>query len=224
MPRILLFTKTTGFRHGEAIERGVELIQERAAANNVEVVHTEDSSAFAPSSLTDFDATVWLQVSGDVLEEDQRRSLANFLELGGGFAGIHAASDAERGWPDFVKIVGSRFLYHPANQAQGALLTIENPDHPSTAGLASPWEWTDEWYVFEHNPRGEVDVLLTIDESTYDTQAEKMGSDHPLSWKGSFGAGRTWYTALGHYPKTYGDSNFRSHIWGGVRSVVKALD
>jgi type 1 glutamine amidotransferase len=219
MPRILLFSKTTGYRHHEAIDLGIALIQQAAAADGVEVVATEDNAAFEAPALAGFDAAVWLQVSGDVLTDPQREAFGAFLRAGGGFAGIHGASDAERSWPDYEDIVGARFLYHPKLQAQTADLWAE-ATHPCTAGLPEPWRWTEEWYTFERNPRGLVEVLLKVDEQTYDVQEQCMGADHPICWAGHFGAGRTWYTALGHHRESYADPVFARHIWGGITSVV----
>lgn len=224
MTRIVVFSKTAGYRHDESIARGVELIRTESALLDVEVLHTEDSSVFAADSIKLFDAAVWLHVSGDVLADEERNAFGEYLQGGGGFAGIHGTADAEYGWSDYSQIVGARFLYHPQDQSQRASIRIENHEHASTVDLPEPWDWADEWYSFQENPRPHVNVLLRVDESTYDPQEHPMGEDHPLSWSGNYGAGRTWYTSLGHHPGTYSDRNFISHVWGGVRSVIPALD
>lgn len=229
MTAVLLFTRTTGYRHGEAIEAGIEMIQFAARKRGVEVVVTEDPDVYQATRLRAFNATVWLHVSGNVLESTQRTALADFLARGGGFAGIHGAADAEREWPEYEQIVGARFLYHPNDGAQVADLIVEGPEHPSTTALPNPWSWTEEWYSFERSPRPEVDVLLAVDESTYDhtydptvfpRDALKMGDDHPISWAGRFGEGRTWFTALGHHVDAYANPLFIEHVWGGISSVL----
>ncbi|MHB1475686.1 MAG: ThuA domain-containing protein, partial [Dermatophilaceae bacterium] len=216
MPRILVFSMTTGWRHGESIELGIEMIRRSAEAHSVEVVATEDPAVFATESLKGFDATVWLQVSGDVLSPMQRVAFGEYLRAGGGFAGVHGACDAERSWPEYEDIVGARFLYHPETDDQAADLIVENADHPSTRHLPARWNWVEEWYVFEKNPRGRVNPLLAVDEATYDVEEKSMGADHPICWSGTFGAGRTWYTALGHHPAAYSDETFAAHVWGGI--------
>jgi type 1 glutamine amidotransferase len=221
MTQILLFTKTAGYRHEEVIDIGIAMIRASAAGRNVEVTATEDSAIFTPDGLAPFDAVVWFQVSGDVLDEEQRAAFDSYLRGGGGFAAIHGPADAEWSWPEYASILGARFLYHPENGTQHAQLRIEDPEHPSTDKLTDPWGWTEEWYVFDRNPRGDKHILLTVDESTYDVQAQKMGADHPISWLGQHGHGRTWYTSLGHHPESYKDQQFIDHVWGGIASVFR---
>lgn len=218
--RILLFTKTTGYRH-DALPQGVSLIQEFAAANSVEVEHTEDATAFTSDNLARFGAVVWLQVSGDVLNDDQRTALDGYLANGGGWAGIHGAADAEWSWPAYEAIAGARFLYHPSGQfqRQEALVVAERKS-PATEPIPDGWRWAEEWYAFTRNPRSGFEILLRIDEGTYDPREQPMGTDHPVSWRGTYGTGRTFYTALGHYTDNYDDDIFRHHIWGGIASVM----
>jgi type 1 glutamine amidotransferase len=219
MTRILLFTKTTGYRH-ESMQAGIDLITESATADGVGIDHTEESSVFTAENLARYDAVVWLQVSGDVLEGPERIAFVNFLKAGGGFAAIHGPADAEWSWPEYDDIVGARFLFHPLNYlVQPAAVHVQGGAHGSTASIPEPWHWTEEWYAFKRNPRGVKTILLTVDEATYDAETHPMGADHPIAWFGEYGAGRTWYTSLGHQVEAYTDPVFRSHVWGGITSV-----
>jgi type 1 glutamine amidotransferase len=222
MQRVLLFTKTTGFRH-ESIPAGVAALAELAAAAGVVLDHSEDASVFGETSLARYAAVVWLDVSGNVLDDEQRAALLGFLRGGGGFAGIHSASDAEWSWPEFEQIIGARFLSHPNDekQFQTAQLRLVDAHHPSTRGLPDPWSWTDEWYVFTTNPSERVEVLLEVDESSYDVDGAPMGQRHPISWHSTVGEGRTWYTALGHRDEDFADARYRAHLWGGIDSVLR---
>jgi len=165
---------------------------------------------------------VWLHTSGEVLEPEHRVAVERWVEAGGGYAGLHGASDAEREWPFYERLVGARFRYHPSDQRQNAVLIVEDQAHPSTRAMPLRWEWEDEWYVHETNPRANNHVLLTVDESTYDCEEEAMGADHPIAWSGQVGLARTWYSALGHHAESYADPVFRAHVWGGVESVLKS--
>ena len=222
MQRVLLFTKTTGYRHA-SIEAGVTALRELAAEAEVELDHSEEGDVFTDENLAQYSAVIWLDVAGDVLESEQRAALAGFLRGGGGFAGIHSASDAEGSWPEFEQIIGARFLSHPndALQLQTAQLRVIDAAHPSTRRLPDPWSWTDEWYVYRTDPSERVDVLLEVDESTYDPDGLPMGERHPISWHSTFGAGRTWYTALGHCDEHFTDPSYRGHLWGGIDSVLR---
>ena len=219
MPRILVFTKTTGYRH-DSIPTGVAALRELAADHDVDLDHTEDAAVFTTENLERYGAVVWLNATGDVLDAQQREAFAGYLRGGGGFAGIHCASDAEPSWPEFEQIVGARFASHP-DELPEARLSVIDPSHPSTRGLPDPWLWSDEWYVFTSNPAERVQLLLTVDESSYDTEGVPMGDVHPISWHSTFGAGPTWYTALGHRDEYYADPVYRGHIWGGIESVLR---
>ena len=87
--------------------------------------------------------------------------------------------------------------------------------HPSTDSLPAAWARTDEWYDFRTNPRGRVQVLATVDESTY--QGGGMGDDHPVTWAHEQGRGRAWYTALGHTEASWSEQRFLAHILGGIK-------
>lgn len=212
--RVLVFTRTLEYRHA-SIPDGVQAVTRLAEADGFAVQHTEDPSVFADRELQGVRVVVWLSTSGDVLDDDQRRALARWLQAGGAFAGVHSASASEQGWPAFADVVGARFTGHP--DVQTATVRVEDRDHPSTAGLPSAWRHRDEWYEFDRNPRDRVRVLLTVDETTYEGGA--MGADHPVAWCSTSGAGRTWYTALGHESEAYTDPLFLAHLGGGLRSL-----
>lgn len=214
--RILVFSKTTGFRH-ESIEAGVIAITTLAEHVGIAVEATEDAAAFTREHLETFDAVVWLSTTGDVLDADQQAAFETYVEGGGGFAGIHAAADTEYDWPWYGELVGARFDHHP--DPQEADVVVEDHTHPSTATLGSTWRRFDEWYSFRTNPRPDVHVLMTLDERTY--TGGGMGSDHPIAWTHLVGEGRAWYTALGHTAESYGEPRFLDHVLGGIRSVMR---
>ncbi|MCH7231027.1 ThuA domain-containing protein [Glycomyces sp. L485] len=215
-PAILLFTKTTGFRH-DSIPAGVEALKSIADDLGFHAEHTEDASVFNPTDLTAYTAMVWLSTSGDVLDELGRAALADYVTGGGGWCGIHAASTAERSWPYFRQLVGARFIGHPPGCTEGKVKV--DTAHPSTSHLPQEWTWNDEWYSFDERPTG-VEVLLEVDEDSYDTADLAMGDPHPLAWHRRLEAGRCFYTALGHDISAYSDPVFLRHIRGGLESVL----
>jgi type 1 glutamine amidotransferase len=86
--------------------------------------------------------------------------------------------------------------------------------------LPDPWRRTDEWYNFRTNPRADVDVLLTLDESSYSPGSGAMGSDHPIAWCHEYQGGRSFYTALGHTEASYAEPLFLAHVAGGIEWVL----
>ena len=92
-PAVLVFTKTNGFRHGEAIEAGVTALQDIARQEGWSLFHTENSAVFETGILAEFRVVVWHNASGAPLNDVQRAMLRGWIEGGGGFVGIHAALD-----------------------------------------------------------------------------------------------------------------------------------
>ena len=213
-PRILVFTKTSGFRH-ESIPAAIAAIRQLGVANGLIVDVTEDSTAFTDASLARYDAVVFLMTTGDVLDESQQRAFERFIRRGGGFAGVHSAADTEYGWPWYGGLVGAYFKSHP--QVQRATVRIVDRRNPSTAGVPRSWPRTDEWYNFARNPSPSVHVLATLDETSYSPGPDAMGADHPIAWWHAYQGGRAWYTGGGHTAASYADPHFRRHLLGGIR-------
>ncbi|MBX6752143.1 MAG: ThuA domain-containing protein [Micromonosporaceae bacterium] len=205
--RVLVFTRTAGYRH-ESIEAGVA-----ALAEMVDADATEDASVFTPENLARYRVVVFLNTSGTMLDDDQRRALAAYVRDSGGFVGVHCAAATEYDWPDYGELVGAWFDHHP--EVQPAVIHVADHDHPATAHLPERWEHVDEWYNFRTNPRPHVRVLLTVDEATY--RGGRMGADHPIAWCRPYGRGRSFYTALGHTVESYADPAVRAHLAGGLR-------
>ena len=207
--RVLVFTRTTGFRHA-SIPAGTAAIRELAADGGFAVTATEDPAAFTPRGLAGYRAVVFLSTSGDVLDPAGRTALEEYVRGGGGFIGLHSAADTEYGWPFYGELLGARFAGHPAVQ----LVTVRFRSGPLTAGLPATWRVTDEPYNFRGRPEG-AQVLATLDESTY--TGGTMGADHPIAWTADVGRGRSFYLGLGHPEAIYADPVFRRLLAGGIR-------
>jgi type 1 glutamine amidotransferase len=208
---LLVFSKTTGYRH-DSIPAGIAALSGLGFA----VRATEDSTVFT-TDLSDVDAVVFLNTSGELLDGAQRIGLQRYLAGGGGFVGIHNAANTETGWSFFRGLIGARFAGHPPSQP-GRIL-VEDGAHPATAHLPSVWARTDEWYDFDANPRPDVRVLLRVDEASYD--GGRMGTDHPLAWCHEFAGVRCFYSALGHTTEAYSEPLLRNHLRGGIVSVLR---
>src|SRR5436309_13777039 len=161
---VLVFSKTTGFRH-DSIPQGIAAIEALGVEHGFAVDSTEDAARFSDAVLARYKVVVFLNTTGDVLDAGEKAAFERYIRSGGGFVGIHSASDTEYRWPWYGRLVGTWFASHP--QIQRATIHIANPDHPSTKGLPALWERTDEWYNFRSNPPGTVQVLATLDEPTY---------------------------------------------------------
>ncbi|HEX2880927.1 MAG TPA: ThuA domain-containing protein [Polyangiaceae bacterium] len=210
--QVLAFTKTTGFRH-DSIDEGVALLQSLGAANDFTVTQTEDGADFTDDNLAQYATVVFMNASGDLLDDTQQGAFERYIQAGGGYVGVHCASCGEDEWAWYGDLVGARFSGHPG--IQPITINVEDQTHPSTAHLPAVWIWDEEPYNFATNPRPNVTVLATFDESSY--EGGSMGDDHPIIWCHEFDGGRSWYTGLGHMASGYSDEAFIQLILGAVQ-------
>nr|WP_318307225.1 ThuA domain-containing protein [Amycolatopsis sp. MEP2-6] len=217
--KVLVFSKTTGFRH-DSIPAGIAAIRQLGQQNDFAVDATEDDAVFTDAGLAPYAAVVFLSTTGDpVGTQAAKDAFRRYIERGGGFAGIHAASDSGYDWAWYGQLVGAYFKQHPAQQ--NAVVKVEDANHPSTQGLPAQYTHYDEWYDFRVNPRSSVHVLTTVDESSY--SGGTMGADHPTTWCHDFDGGRAWYTGMGHTSESFSEPNFLHLLLGGIRTAAGAV-
>lgn len=204
---VLVFHKTEGFWH-ESIPAGYQAIERLGEDENFNVDVAGEADDFTEEGLQDYDLVIFLNTTGNVLSKDQQIAFEKYINKGGNFFGIHAATDTEVDWEWYGKLVGAYFVDHP--KVQQADLIVEKPDHPTVSHLPSRWRRTDEWYNFKNlNPENQV--LLRIDESTY--EGGKNGKDHPMAWYRELeGGGRMIYTGGGHTIQSYTEPGFVEHL------------
>jgi type 1 glutamine amidotransferase len=216
--RILVFSKTAGFRH-QSIPDGIKAIRE-ILGGRYEIDASEDAVVFGAENLKRYRAVVFLSTTGDILNEDQQKAFEAFIRAGGGYAGVHAAADTEHTWPWYGDLVGAYFKTHP--EIQPATIKVEDRTHRSTRMLPAEWRRTDEWYVYNRNPRDRVRVLASLDDSTI--KGATMDGDHPIAWYHEFQGGRSWYTGGGHTSESFSEDLFRKHLEGGILWAAGAAE
>jgi type 1 glutamine amidotransferase len=191
---VLVFHRTEGFRH-DSIEAGIDAVD---GLGGYQVTATEDPAIFSSEGLDPFAVVVFLNTTGDVLDEPEQRSLEQFIASGKGFVGVHSAADTEYDWEWYGGLVGAYFASHPAPQTAAVQVTAS---HPVVEGLPDEMERFDEWYDFRAPPGEDVTVLAVVDESTYEGGA--MGSNHPIVWAHEYEGGRAVYVGFGHTPESF---------------------
>ena len=229
-PAILVFSKTSGFRHEDAIPAANAMFAQVAKEKGWGYFQTENGATFSPDILAKFDAVVFSNTSGDVFTPEQRAAFRAFVENGGGYVGIHAAGDdSHKAWDWYVKeMIGTNFIGHPMDpQFQKAVVTVEDGKHPATRHLGGTWARTDEWYSFDKSPRGGAfNILATLDEGSYRQVGMfgtdlKMGKDHPIVWWRCVGKGRVLYSGLGHTAESYAEPEYRQMLTGALSWSLK---
>jgi type 1 glutamine amidotransferase len=233
---VLVYSLTTGYRHA-SIPAGIDMIRALGAAHgfSVDIKGTAadasgsfagnvpapgDMAFFTPANLAHYAVIVFLSVTtahGDsssvVLDANGKAAFQQYMRGGGGFVGIHTATDCEFFWDWYHQMVGGTFTMHSVGPG---LLHIEDPSHPATKLLPNPWPATDEWYDFVANPRPFVHVLTTIVGSNFDGTPGASG-DHPNAWCKDFEGGRVFQTARGHFAAAYAEAAFQAHVLGGIQ-------
>ena len=213
--KVLIFTKTTEYRH-ESIEIGVKTIAELGKQNGFEISHSEDANLFIEENLNQYKLVIFLNTTGDILNDAQQKSFERFLRNGGNFMGIHSAADTEYEWPWYGRLVGAYFLNHP-EKSKAEIVKVDNT-HLACQHLPERWSRFDEWYNHKAiSP--DINVLLKLDETTY--KGGKNGPNHPIAWYHEYENGRAFYTGMGHTKESYSEPDFKKHLLGGILYCLK---
>ncbi|WP_374759735.1 ThuA domain-containing protein [Dyadobacter chenwenxiniae] len=212
---VLVFSKTASFRH-ESIAAGKTALAKMAKEKGFGVSFTEDASQFNEPNLKKYNTVVFLNTTGDVLTNEQQVAFERYIQAGGGYTGIHAATDTEYEWPWYGQLAGAYFLDHPmtpSNVQKGKFIVTEK-NHWATQGMPDEFERTDEFYSFKDiSPK--INVVLKIDEKSY--IGGKNPDFHPISWYHEFDGGRSFYTAMGHTDETFSEPLFLNHLYAGIK-------
>ncbi len=215
--RILVFSKTVAFRHA-SIGAGQKALFQLGKTQGFVVDTTENADRFTEENLRRYRAVVFLSTTGDVLNPQQQNAFERYIQAGGGYLGIHAATDTEYDWPWYNRLAGAWFSNHPMpDNVQKGTFVVADKTNPATSFLPERWEREDEFYSFK-NISPALHVLLTIDEKTY--KGGTNGDNHPMAWYQEFEGGRSFYTAGGHTDATFSEPLFLRHLGAGLRYVM----
>lgn len=232
-PAILLFSKTTGFRHGESIEASKPVIAELAKKNNWFVYETEEGGVFNEAQLARFSTVIFNNSTGEVINDEQKQVLEKYVENGGSLMGIHGAGDDSHHWDWYQSnLMGAKFSHHPLDPQFQKTDVLQDADADSTitTGIPKKWSHTDEWYVFLRNPRKNgFTIQYTINGETINPSGNflfiedknfGMGKDHPVAWCKQIGKGKTFYTSIGHNETAWKNEHFVKLIENAIQWTI----
>ena len=222
--KILVFTKTNGYTH-PSIDAGVTMITNLGNTNGLwTTAQTDDSNDFTTANLAQYKAVVWCNTSGNnLLNTSQQQAFEDFITGGGGFLGIHAATDTyrDKSWPFYNELVGAIVQSGPNHTSNNfnADMTVTN-SHPSVDFLGTTWNKSEEYYYWKNNGgqlyNGNINLLTVAS-----TGSNDYDESRPVSWYKEYMGGRSFYTALGHNTSDYtNDSDFIKHIEEGLKYVI----
>ncbi len=211
-PNVLVFSKTSGFRHG-SIEAGNTMLQDIADTYGYNITFSEDSGLFTAANLAQYSTVVFMNTTGDIFNAGQEAAFRSYIEDGGGFVGLHSAADTEHDWDWYIDTLlgGAEFIHH-GDGIPHARVAIEKPGDLLVSHIGSEWYLGDEWYFWRSNPRnaGNIEVLAHLDRSSYNSNYPV--EDHPVIFKNTVGAGRAFYTAMGHVDENFSDPKMSEMI------------
>jgi type 1 glutamine amidotransferase len=223
--RVLYVTHSAGFRHSSIPLSASILDKVAVESGKLSLTWTESAEAINAENLRNFDAVLFY-TSGELpLTDAQKNALLEFVSAGGGFAGVHSATDTLYGWPRYGELIGGYFDGHP--WVQEIRIDVEDPEHPAMAGAAPSFRIMDEIYQFRNLSRERVRVLMALDVSSVDTKASgahQGTTDFPLAWSRLEGNGRVFYTAFGHFEETWQDPRFQRLMLGALLWTTKQMD
>jgi type 1 glutamine amidotransferase len=205
---ILVVTATAGFRH-DSIPTAEGVIAGLAPRLGASVVfaRTEDEMARTLNAevLRGVDVVMFVNTTGE-LDVPRRDDLLQWIAGGGSFIGLHSASDTWHAWPAYIDMLGAEFESHPDQYV--AQIDVVDPAHPATAPLASPHAMLEEIYNLKNFDPARVRPLLATD-------------GRVIAWCKDYGAGRVFYTALGHRIDVWQSEWFANHLAGAISWALR---
>ncbi len=242
--KVLLFSKTNGFRHG-SIATGVTsltMLGEKTGAWSA--VHSEDDAMFEPETLKQFDAVIMVNTTGELFrpkkwpadpeekaaaearEERLKQSLVDFVKNGKGLAGTHSATDTYKNWKEYNDMMGGAFAGHPWHTKVPVRLL--DPTHPLLKVFGGEgFTVTDEIYQFRNDTANasERRMLLRLNQGVAPIgKGEREDGLFPISWIARYGKGRTFYCSLGHRDEIYWNPVVLEHYLAGIQYALGDLD
>jgi len=216
--RVLIVTQAAGFRHSSipvAAATVRELGQKSGDFTVVGEAGTAEqvAQAITADGLKGVDLVFFANTTGKLgFTAEGKTAFYDWINAGGGFAGVHSAGDTFHNDPDYLNLVRGEFQTHGPQ----VKVTVYNqdPSHPACKDLPASFEIYDEIYEFKNWERGRVHMLLTMKKHPQ----KDLEGDFPVAWTNRVGKGRMFYTSLGHREDVYQSNElYRKHLLGGIR-------
>jgi uncharacterized protein len=218
--RILYFTHSAGYQH-EVIPVSREILKQLGKGSpRFEVTMSEDVAVFTAQNLRRYGAVMFYTTGELPMNDAQKQALIDFVHGGGGFLGVHSATDTFYQWPEYGKLIGGYFDQHPWHQ--GVRIDVDRSD-PLVGFMAPSIEIADEIYQIRDFDAAGSHVLLRLDPASVDlTRADVHRHPYgwPLAWTRPYGGGRVFYTALGHEAAVWRDARYQTMLRNAVLWVM----
>jgi type 1 glutamine amidotransferase len=222
MKQLLYVTHSAGYRH-EVLPYSQELVRKIGEDSGAfRAACTDDATTVDWNDLGAWDAIAFCTTGELPIEESGKGNLVQYVRDGKAFVGIHNATDTFYQFAAYGEMIGGYFNGHPWHQEVGII--VEDREHPATRDLGEYFRIHDEIYTHRDWSRERTRVLMRLDNSSVDLEkaaGKREDNDFALAWCHPFGAGRVFYTALGHGMPTWTDERFHRHLLGGIRWAMR---
>jgi type 1 glutamine amidotransferase len=221
-PRVLYFSHSAGFVHDSRVHAGQVITQLGQSTGAFTVTSTEDPGQINAANLANYDAVVFFTTGELPFNDAQKAALLQFVSSGKGFVGFHSATDTLYNWPEYGSLIGGYFQTHPWTQP--VTIRVEDREHRATRHLGSSFTINDEIYQFRAWSRAAVNVLVSLDLASVppdDARPDRRpDNDYALAWTKSYGAGRVFYSAFGHFDAVWDDTKIQHLVKQGILWAV----
>lgn len=225
MKRLLYVTHSAGYKH-EVLPYSQEALTKIGADSGAfAATCTDDVATVDWANLDAYDAVAFCTTGELPMSDADREALLAFVRGGKAFIGIHNATDTFYKWEPYGAMLGGYFNGHPWHQE--IEIVVEDRDHPSTRPLPERFRIHDEIYVHRSWSRDKTRVLMRLDNASVDLEkaaGKREDNDFAMAWCHPYGAGRVFYTALGHGMPTWTSALFHQHLLGGIRWALGDAD
>lgn len=222
-PKTLVLNEGGG-QHGPFTAVAMKWLRDYASANGFAVTELRNASPVTAEFLKGYDAVIQLDFPPYTWPDAAVKAFESYIDEGkGGWIGFHHATllgefDGYGLWKWFSDFMGGiTFKNYVAKLADGTV-KLENTSHPVMQGVSPEFVLPDdEWYTYDRSPRGAVEVLASVDESSYSPASDICMGDHPVIWTNGTKKARNVYFQFGHSPRLFESEDF-------VRLFSNALD
>jgi hypothetical protein len=180
-----------------------------------------EGEPFLPADFGKLDAAQ--KAAAKQFDQAVKQSILEYVRGGKGIVGIHAATAALQGWPEYGEMIGG---YYGSHILQDVSIKIDDPSHPINACFeGKPFKLVDEVYIFrEPYSRKCLRVLSSLDLSQMADPGQRPDKDYAVSWVRACEKGRVFYTTLGHEAATYWNPLFLRNLLAGIQFAIGDLE
>ncbi|RYG63217.1 ThuA domain-containing protein [bacterium] len=186
-----------GHEPRQTVERFAPFLQENGFEVRIENsldVYTEESYMSSLSLVV----PIWTM---GVLTNDQEKGLLDAVKSGVGLAGWHGGmGDAFRNNTNYQWMVGGQWVAHPGNGLDYTV-QITDTDHEITRGLSDFAVHSEQYYM--HTDPGNHVLATTTFSGEHEGANWIAGTVMPVLWTRMWGAGRVFYSSLGHADREF---------------------